>query len=476
MKNLGKILFIFLTMSHATLFADVQASLDPSSISMGDMATLNLSISGKNIKRPQILTLCDTDVVSSGSRTNIEMVNGNYSRSYVLSYQFSPQKDCEIGPIEVEVDGVLEKSNSVSLKVKPIDNNQDSDFVLSLESDKKEVLVGEPFELALFFKQKKDAQAVDSKYIEPDLKGFWKKHESKPIQYKDGEYVVTKIIYTLAAQRVGQFDILPAKIQIASRANTKDMFGMWMQNVKWKTYLSNGLNIDVKPLPEGVNLVGDFIISASADKTEINANEALNVVVKIKGEGNLEDIKTLKPYVENVSVFDEKIVIKNSELSQKMAFVADENFTIPPFSIKYFDLKTKEIKTIATEVIKVKVNGEKVKKELIIKRPHSEKSVADVPQTVQPDIAYFLLFIAFVVGLVSGISIMLLKPWRFFIQEKSLNIKDPKVLLMKLLPFKGDEEAQKIIEILEKNIYSHEKIEIDKKVLKELLKKYDIGG
>lgn len=109
MKNLGKILLLLLVTSHVMLFAGVKASLEQSTISMGDTATLNLSISGKDIKRPQILKLCDTDVVATGSRTNIEMVNGNYNRSYVLSYQFVPQKDCEIQPIEVEVDGVIQK-------------------------------------------------------------------------------------------------------------------------------------------------------------------------------------------------------------------------------------------------------------------------------------------------------------------------------------------------------------------------------
>jgi len=476
MKNLGKILLSLIIISPVMLFGDVKASLDPSSVSMGDMATLNLSITGKDIKRPQVLTLCDTDVVSTGARTSIEMINGNYSRSYILSYQFSPQKDCEIKPIKVEVDGVIEKSNSVHLKVKPIDRSPNANFILSLSSEKKEVLVGEPFEVTLLLKQKKDAEAVDSKYIAPDLKGFWRKNESKPIQYKDGDYLVTKVLYTLAAQRTGMLKIPPAKIQIASRANRRDMFGMWMQNVNWKTYFSNELNVDVKPLPAGVDLVGDFTISATADKSEINANEALNVIVKIQGDGNLEDIKTLKPYVNNVSIFDEKIVIANFELSQKMAFVADADFTVPSFSIKYFDLKTKEIKTISTKEIKIKVNGAKAKKELKIKRQENQEVLSEKTlSTTQPKIFYFWLLLTFLVGLAGGILIMILKPWKFFIKEKSLNIKDHKVLLMKLLPFKGDGDVQKIVDILEKNIYSNEKIEIDKKVLKELLKKHSIS-
>jgi hypothetical protein len=477
MKNLGKILLLFILFPHAMLFAEVQATLNPKNITLGDMATLNLSISGKDIKQPQIRTICGVDVISTGTRTNIEMINGNYKKSYILSYQFSPLKDCEIKPIEVEIDGVIQKSNSISLKLKPVDRSKKADFILSLNTDKKNVLVGEAFDVTLLFKQKKDSGAVDSKFIAPELKGFWNKGQSKPIQFEDGDYLVTKVVFKIAAQRTGTLKISSAKMQIATRSNTRDLFGMWMQNIKWKTYFSNELNINVNPLPSGINLVGDFSISASVDKTTINANEALNVVVKIKGEGNLEDIKTLKPYVDNVNIFDEKIAIKNSELTQKMVFVADADFVVPPFSIKYYDAKAKKIKTISTKKIPIKVNGAKVKQKLTIKRQADVKKVqeAEVVKSSTNQFSYLWILLAFIIGLACGIMILIIKPWKNFSKEKSLDIKDYKMLLVKLLPFKGDEEVQKIVDVLEKNAYSKEKANIDKKVLKEIIKRYNIS-
>lgn len=473
MRSLGKILFSLLAMFQVILFADVKASFEQNSIEIGDMATLNLSITGKNIMRPQIQSLCNSDIVSTGSRTNIEMLNGTYSKSYILSYQFSPQKDCVIEPIEVEVDGVIEKSNSVSLKINPADATKTSPFILSLESGVKEVFVGEPFEVTLLFKQKSDAEAIDSKYLAPDFKGFWKKYESKPIQHKEGEYIVTKVTYKIAPQRAGQLTVVPAKMQIASRSNARDMFGMWMQNVNWKTYFSNEISVEVKPLPNGVDLVGNFAMHVSVDKNEINANEALNAVVTIQGEGNLEDIKTLKPYIDNVSIFDEKIDIQNSILNQKIAFVADANFTIPPFVIKYFDLKSKEIKTISTDAIPIKVNGAKVKKELTIKR--QENIQMQEQEITTTNFSKFWVLIACIGGLASGIVLMIVKPWKRFIKEKEINIKDPKVLLMKLLPFKHEIEVQTMINILEKNLYSGGTKVLDKKELKVIMRKYNLS-
>ncbi len=474
MKNLGKIIFIFifLLFPHA-MFASIKATLDSNYVELGDMVTYSLTISGDDVKRPNISTLCDSDVVSSSSQRSIQMINGDVKKSYVLSYKFVPQKSCEIPPISMEVDGKVEKSNSVSLKITSGVVKKDASFVLTLSSDKKEVYVGEPFKVTLLFKQREDAEAIDSKFIAPKLKGFWIKKESKPTRYKDGRYVITKLTYTMAAQRVGDLKISRAQMAIASRANTRDSWGAWIPQVKWKTYFSNSLDMKVKPLPKGVELVGNFSIKATVDKTEINSNEALNVVVEVDGIGNLEDIKSFKPYIDGVSVFDEKIVIKDDKLSQKMAFVADKDFTIPSFSLKYFDTKTSEMKTIQTQSIDIKVKGAKAQVPLRVRRAKDSK---EKPQKVETQINYessnLLLFISFIVGLACGIIVMFLKPWKFKTKDKTLNIKDDKALLMKLLPHKDDEEVQAIVDILENNIYSDKKINIDKKRLKKIIKKY----
>ncbi|MEA3330802.1 MAG: BatD family protein [Campylobacterota bacterium] len=472
MKNLGKIVALLFLIPHA-IYASVEASLDSRFVELGEMVTYSLSISGEDIERPNIHTLCDTDVISTSSQRSIVMVNGDVEKKYILSYKFIPQKSCEIEPIEIEVDGKIERSNAVSLKIKDGVAAQDAEFVLTLSSSKKEVFIGEPFEVTLLFKQREGAEAVDSKFVPPELKGFWIKEESKPVRYKEGEFTITKLTYTMSAQRVGNLHISKAQMKIASRSNKRDSWGAWIPNIKWRTYFSNELSIDVKALPVGVDLIGDFSIGATVDKNEINANEALNVRVQVSGVGNLEDIKSFKPYIEGVSVFDEKIAVAGSKLTQKMAFVADEDFTVPPFSLKYYDLKTKEVKTISTKEIKVLVKGAKVKPELTIKRPQ-DSEVKSVTEASSGEFSILLVIVTFIIGLACGIVLILFKPWKILFKEKELNIKDPKVLLMKLLPFKSDEEVQKIIDILENNLYSDIEQEVDKKVLKEIVKKYEI--
>jgi len=477
MKNLGKmIILIFLV--PFTLFGNITASVDSTSVELGDAVTLSLKLSGDDIEKPNLYTICDSDIISSGSQTSIAVVNGKYSKEYILSYQFVPQESCVIEPIELMIDGEKEKTKAIKIKVGEVKSSKDSDFSLELKTDKKEFYVGENFKLTLLLKQKKQTNAVDSKFIPSSMKGFWVKSESKPIRYDDGDYIVTKVDYVLAPQRVGELSIDKAKLKIATRLSSRNSWSGFGVNVKWKTYFSNSLKINVKPLPNGVNLIGDFKIKANVDKVVVNAGEAINITVEVDGDGNLEDIKSFKPYIDGVSVFDEKIVIDGDKLTQKLAFVSDESFTIPPFSIKYFDSKTKKVKTIKTKEVKVSVKNTKPKGELVIKKDLKPKTILEKEKvvTTTSDISYIYIVVATIIGFILGVLVMIIKPWSIISSEKpkKVSIKEPKQLFIKLLPFKDDKDVQSILDSLENHIYSNQPLDVDKKVLKEILLKYRI--
>ncbi|MCK4737743.1 MAG: BatD family protein [Sulfurimonas sp.] len=471
MNKYFKLLFL-LIIPHV-IYAAVTAKVDYKTVELGEMVTYSLDLSGENITRPNIQRLCDTDVISTSSQTSIQIVNGNIRKSYILSYKFVPQKSCTIEPIEIEINDKTELSNPVDITVKPVSAAKDKNFILTLSTNKKELFIGETFELTLIFKQKIDSGAVDSEFTPPKLKGFWIKNESKPKSHQEGRYTITKVVYTMAAQRAGKLKIAKAQMRIASRSNKANSWGDWIPTIKWKTYFSNELNLDVKPLPSGVNLVGDFSIDVKVDKKEVNANEAVNLTVEVLGIGNLEDIKNFKPYINEVSVFDEKIVIEGTKLTQKIAFIAERDFTIPAFNLKYFDTQAKKIKTISSKEIEIKIKNAKVQKELTIKR--EDKSSVEVQSSSSAEFDKTILFITFIIGFASGILLMLLKPLKGFKKDNSISLKDPKVLLMKLLPYKDDEEVGKIVDILEKSIYSNEKLEYDKKILKGIMKRYKIS-
>jgi hypothetical protein len=453
-------------------YAGVIATATPKEVELGEMVTYSLSISGEDITRPNIRRLCDSDVISTSSQTSMQITNGDISKNYILSYKFVPQKSCVINPVEVEIDGKTESSNTVEVKVVPVSGAKDLDFVLKLQSSKEELFVGEEFDLTLTFKQRSDAEAVDNEFTPPELKGFWIKSESQPNRYQESKYTITEIVYTLAPQRAGKLKIPKAQMRIASRGSRASSWGDWIPTIKWKTYFSNELEFDVKPLPSGVNLVGDFSIKAFVDKSEIKANEAIDLTLEVEGAGNLEDIKSFKPDIKDVAVFDEKISIEGKKLTQKLAFVADRDFVIPSFSLRYFDLKTKEIKEIFTKEIKINVLNQKTKEEIKVQKEPIQEVAATTQKAEQDGVTLAFVFIG---GLIFGVILMLFKPHSLAKKQKSGTIKEPRVLLVKLLPFRDDKDVAEIVDVLERNIYSGEKIEVDKKTLREVLKRYEIG-
>ncbi|ADN08733.1 BatD family protein [Sulfurimonas autotrophica] len=479
MKNLGKKIIIIFSLLATAIYANVVAKVYPKNVVSGEVATYTLTITGGEVNKPVISTICGSNVLGTSSQTSIQMINNDYKKSYVLSYQFMPQKNCVIAPVNVEVDGRMEQSNSVKVTVKPAVQDKNADFVVNLIPSKTKLFVGEPFNLQLVLKQKKDAEAVDSKFIAPDFKGFWVKGESQATRTEEGDFIITKAMYRLAPQREGNLTIQPAQLKIATRISSRDVWGGFMPQVKWKSYFSNEGHIKAKPLPNNAKIVGNFTISATADKLEINPNEAVNVTVKVVGDGNLEDIKSFKPYIPDVNVFDEKINIKGNTLTQKLAFVSDKDFTIPPFSLAFYNLKTKRVEKISTQPIHIKVNGAVKKTELKIQRDDSIKTSEKSLHVTQKREVLSKVWIvaAFVAGLLIGILIMLfVKPVKFLKKEKALNLNDEKLLLIKLLPYKDkDEEVKKIVDVLEANLYASKKEKIDKKILKEILKKYDIS-
>jgi len=475
MKNLGKKIVVLSVFLSSAIYANVTAGVSPQVVYRGEEATYTLTIDGTKAEKPMISTLCGTSVTGTSSQTSIEMINGDYKKSYILSYTFVPQKSCVINPISVKVDGKVEQSNSVKVVVKKPTQSKNPNFLLSLKPSKSNLYVGEPFTLELTLRQSKRAQAVDSKFVAPNFKGFWIKGTPKTKRSETDEYVITKAYYKLAPQREGNLTINPAQIKIASRVNANNSWGMLIPQVKWRTYYSNGVKIHANPLPNGAKLVGNFTIKATADKHSINPSEAVNVTVEVDGEGDLEDIGSFKPYIDGVNVFGEKIEIHGNRLTQKLAFVSDKDFVIPPFSLSFYNLKTKKVETIETKPIAIKVQGSSNKKEqLEIKKAKS--SVVNTQTKESSGINIFWMVVIFLLGTVFGIALMRIKPLELRKKAKRLNIKDEKLLLVKLLPFKeSDAEVQKIVDILERNIYSSQKEQIDKKLLKEILKRYDIS-
>ena len=482
MKNLGKII-TFLIFS-TNLFAGVSAGVDQSVVTPGNVVNFSLQVSGTGFEKPNIDSLCGVNVLGRSSQTSINGVNGKFTKTQTLTYSFAPEKSCTIDPIEVKTDDGIVNTKPIKIEVRPLSADAKAKFSLTYASDKKELYVGEPFKVTLTSKIRRDMKIVDSKFEPSSMNGFWVKKQQQLAGSYEGDYLQTKVIYILAAQRDGNLTIQPAKMSLAQRTAARDpFFGDLMPNLNWSRYLSNALHVKVKPLPNGVDLVGsDIMMNISVDKTKVNQNEPVNATVKLSGRANFEDVGSIKPFIPNISVFedDAKIehFIKNGtysgEYTKKMAFVGDGNFTIPSIEIKYLDTKTNSVKSIKTQPIHVTVVGGGVKKSdepLKIEKASQQTAAAVVKP--QEKISYITTALSALGGFILGILFMLIKPLLGSKKNNThISSKDTKAILSRLIEFKDDADVKEMIDLLEKKLYAGEDVVIDKTKLKELRKRY----
>jgi tetratricopeptide (TPR) repeat protein len=131
------------------------------------------------------------------------------------------------------------------------------------------------------------------------------------------------------------------------------------------------VTVNVKPLPSGKPAsfsggVGDFTLKSSVSSTEVKANEAVTVTLKINGNGNIRLVKNPEvKYPNDFDIYDPKIAqdVKTTAAgvngSKTIEYTAiprfGGDFEIPPVTFSYFDPKTETYKTLSTEPYRLHV-------------------------------------------------------------------------------------------------------------------------
>lgn len=483
MKNLGKIILFFAL--SLPLLAEVKVSVDNDKVTRGENVTLTLSITGEGeVKIVPFDRLCGVDVQGRMQSRKEIFSNGKRAIELSLMYAFMPEKSCVIEPLSVSVGGKEHKTEPINITVSKMSISKNEPFIVKLDTDKKSVYVGEPFEMKVGFQQLKNMDVLAESISLTDSKNIWIKSEHKGKGYLQDGYARRDNIYAISAQQSGKLNLGPLRWDLQIRSHAKDYWGTWMTSAKRRAVFSNELEIDVKPLPEGVDLVGDINIEATVDKSEINAGEAVNVTITVKGRANVEDIHAFDLHLQGAQAFKEEPTLKHmledgkyvGLFTQKLALVAQRDFTIPSFELRYMDVETDSVITIQSEPIKIKVLNPipLVKEELKISRPEieavkEEKSFESSALTLVQGIFLFLG------GVVLGLILSLI-PWhKIRHKEKSkqsISAKESKEVLQLLMGNMQDNgEIEELVQKLSENLYEGKSHAIDKKRLKAIVKR-----
>lgn len=377
--------------------------------------TYSVNTEGKNFRGPSITDFNVLGGPSTSQSSSVQIINGNVSRTveYTFTYVLQATKEgiFDIVPATITVDGKNYESNAVKIQVVKSGTTQQGgtktnegstasaddfkdDAFIRVSTNKSNPMQGEQIIVTykLYFRININAPRFEK---EPSFKGFWVNDLQKDRQtyvqyqetYKGQQYQVAELKkVALFPQRSGKITI-PAmegtcqtQIKSASKSRSRDPFFDSFFNdpfsSRYKTIelplKSNSLTIDVKPLPSANKpadfngAVGSFDFSSNINKTELKANEAINLKFTVSGQGNVELVDKIDvTFPPDFEVYDPKISkninAANNGISGKKTFEyiiiprVPGDFVIEPVKFSYFDLSKKKYVTLTSPEYKISV-------------------------------------------------------------------------------------------------------------------------
>ncbi|MHC3993499.1 BatD family protein [Thiomicrolovo sp. ZZH C-3] len=375
-RPLGKILALLL--SGLPLFAAVTATVDNPAVTRGDPVTLTLSATGDDIRFPALTEIAGYPILSRGTSRNISIINGRTTRAIEQRLVFTPTEDVAIPALDITVDGTVEHTLPLHVKViSPQAAPQGAPVQMLLHLSKEKAYIGEPVELDLVFKYLPGERIDDIRISEPTLEHFWIKRintQAERSADSDG-YITQSYRYLLFPQQSGDLEIPAIFAQIGTRVSSgrggmagdpffnDPFFGT--ARMQYRKVYSEPATLHVTALPQGLEVYGRFTMHAEVDKTTVEANKPVNLHIHIEGNGNVEDIPKFEPHFEHAIVYanDPKTTGTLKEghyfgtFDQTIAIIPDRDLTVTPQTFRYFDAKTDQPAILQTPPFFIKVKG-----------------------------------------------------------------------------------------------------------------------
>ncbi len=471
-SSLGKIIFIVLLTN--ILFGNVVATVDKKVFYAGDTVALQIKATGEDIEFPNIKDVAGFPIVGNSTSEQIYVVNGKTTRGKIVNYMFMPNKSVEIPSFTIKINGKISKTNTISIKkITPQVSQEKDDLILSLETIRDKVYVGEAIVTSIIFKYKMGINIVDAKLEPFKPNNFWVKELKGEEPKEENGYMVYKNTFLIFPQKSGNLKLDNQLISIALR----DINSYEEKQVK---IFSNDKVIKVLPLSDGLTVQGKYSIKATIDKTQTTSNDPTNLTISIEGLGNIDDIEEFTLDLPEQVVYSSKPTITNTlqdgnyggSFTQKISIISDKDFTIPAISFKYFDKTTKKEVEITTAPFFIKVTGKKKGQTKVLEQGVVQTVTANEKTE---EIKYFYAFGGLILGALVTFLVMRKKSTKSNPKERPMEVaikkaKTAKELYNLLLPYSQKMELKIFIKQLEENLYFGKTNTIDKKELLEIFK------
>lgn len=380
---LGLILCHLLVLSQDV---EVNAFVDKNNVSVNEVVTFSITTNSNcQIYTPDFgdLKIVQGPFKSSSSR----IVNANGKRSVAQELKFTyrlvanKKGNFEIKAVNMVCGNKEYKTKSITIKVgntnssstgqSSANTTKNADFFMRMYSNKSSVYQGESFVINLKIFSKSQPQNIENLEI-GDSKGLWRKDLNPNRTTFDSQletingirYYTTTIRSELCiAQNSGNIEIKPAHISAIFRSG---FFNQYRKKAN-----SNSVSIHVKPLPNGApknfnGLVGTFKLNHEISRNTLKPGEAIDLMVKISGSGNLNtfddpdfafpnDFEQFDPEIDNHLSYKRDGISGNIVYNYVLIPTFYGNYTIPSYSFTYFDLISESYKTLSTGDLNIEV-------------------------------------------------------------------------------------------------------------------------
>jgi len=485
LKKLIKYISIFFIF-QIYLFADVTLNA-PQSFVKGEPYFFEFEVEGSSIEFPNIKQIDGFIVENQGSSKSVQIINGNYSQILKKRYKIVPTNDFTIPSFKFKIDGKEFFTSERKVVSRIISKTNSSNFDLTLQSSKKDIYVGEDFLVKLIFKYKKDLPITSLGFEKPNFENFWYKQvNSDNKRYEQNGFIVQELDFLLFAQKSGKLTIEPLRVDAQLMQNSgSNPFGFFTTVPKIEKIYSNSLDFNVKPLPENVNLIGDFDIKANIDKTKVKQSESVSLKLKITGVGNFDDIEDIKLNIPNATIYDNKPDIKTKytnkgyegTYTKVFSIVPEDSIVIPSITLRYFDKENQKIVEKKTKSINIDViKGKKEQKVVLEKSDKKTVENIEPKKYIKKEISFEDKIKYFLFGIIT--SLLILSLYKIVKVKNSKKVYQEIPLISLVKKAKNNNELLKILvpylkrdPILDKLIFECESNKDLKILKKEILKR-----
>ncbi|HTL71089.1 MAG TPA: BatD family protein [Candidatus Eisenbacteria bacterium] len=417
--------FVLLWGAAAQAEVAIETSVSRSRAAVGEEIVLDFIITNASgaISKPTFPPLDGFTSYSQGHSQEIMFVNGRTTSKSVFTYILIPNSSGKktLGPFEINIGGKPYKVAPIEIDVTPqgtasgppatyttsavaspspraLPQGQvgDQDIFVRAWLDKDEVYVNEPAMLTYTLYTRLSATYKGFEK-EPVTTGFWVEDFPPEKTIKRTEQVLNNSRYVVADVRklalfpteagVYTLDpgVLSAVVEIRNEEDFNSFFSYnifgrrssqfpqtFVSQVVQKTLPADKTTLVVKALPEAgkpasfTGAVGQYRIESSLDRDDVEAGTPVTFRVRLKGQGNLNTVKTPSlPPLEDFKIYDsstssnitkDRLIVEGEKVTETVIVPKKAgDYTVPAVEFSYFDPSTASYRTLKTEPRKLTV-------------------------------------------------------------------------------------------------------------------------